>query len=323
MKKYIAKRIMLMFVTAFVTMTVLFILIRLLPNHVHAALGGYAKQEEMMREAWGYNKPIIVQYGIFLKNVFTEWNWGFCTEVGTYLQPVTEYVTSKLPATIYINVISVVFSIPLGVIFGVIAANYKNRWQDHIINFFIMLFISVPSFVFAFFLQYIVGFKLGLLPLVMKSGTDYFTWAMLRSAIMPILAMSFYIIAGDMRYVRAELTETMTSDYMLLARTKGLTRRQALFRHALRNSMVPLVPTFLADVIYVISGSMIIEQIFAVPGIGKVFVLSVTSRDYSVLQFVAMFYTCIDLVAALLFDLSYGLIDPRIRMGGGKNNELS
>ena len=87
--------------------------------------------------------------------------------------------------------------------------------------------------------------------------------------------------------------------------------------------MVPLVPTFLADVIYVISGSMIIEQIFAVPGIGKVFVLSVTSRDYSVLQFVAMFYTCIDLVAALLFDLSYGFIDPRIRMGGGKNNELS
>ena len=170
MKKYIAKRIMLMFVTAFVTMTVLFVLIRLLPNHVHAALGGYAKQEEMMREAWGYNKPIIVQYGIFLKNVFTEWNWGFCTEVGTYLQPVTEYVTSKLPATIYINVISVVFSIPLGVIFGVIAANYKNRWQDHIINLFIMLFISVPSFVFAFFLQYIVGFKLGLLPLVMKSG---------------------------------------------------------------------------------------------------------------------------------------------------------
>ena len=124
-----------------------------------------------------------------------------------------------------------------------------------------------------------------------------------------------------MRFVRAELTESMTSEYMLLARTKGLTKRQALFRHALRNSMVPLLPSFLADVIYVISGSIIIEQIFSVPGIGRVFVLSITSRDYSVFMLISMFYVAIDLVAGLIFDLSYGFIDPRIRMGGGKTNE--
>ena len=322
MKKYIFKRIGLMFATAFAIMTVLFILIRLLPNHVHAVLGGNQAQLEAMREAWGYNKPIIVQYGIFLKNVFTQWDWGFCTEVGTLFQPVTQYVTSKLPATIYVNVISIIISIPLGIIFGIIAANFKNKWQDYVINIFIIVFISVPAFVYAFLLQYIVGFKLNLLPLVMKSGTDYFTWDMFKSAILPILALSFGVIAGDMRYVRAELTESMTSEYMLLARTKGLTRKQALFRHALRNSMVPLLPSFLADVVYVITGSLIIEQIFSVPGIGRVYLLSITSRDYSVFLFISMFYVAIDLIAGLIFDLSYGFIDPRIRMGGGKTNEL-
>ncbi len=322
MKKYIFKRIALMIVTALAIMTVLFVLIRLLPNHVHAGIGGYEQQEAQMREAWGYNKPIVTQYGIFLKNVFTKWDWGFCTEVGTAFQPVTEYVTSKLPATVYVNIISVVLSIPLGVFFGIIAANFKNKWQDHIINVFIMFFISVPSFVFAFFLQYLVGFKWNLLPLVMKSGTDYFTWPMLKSAIMPILALSFPVIAGDMRYVRAELTESMTSEYMLLARTKGLTKRQALFKHAFRNSMVPLMPSFLADVVYVITGSIIVEQVFSVPGIGRVFLLSITSRDYSVFLFISMFYTLVDLIAGLIFDLSYGFIDPRIRMGGGKTNEL-
>lgn len=322
MKKYIFKRIGLMLITAFAIMTVLFILIRLLPNNVHAVLGGNQAQLEAMREAWGYNKPIIVQYGIFLKNVFTKWDWGFCTEVGTLFQPVTQYVTSKLPATLYVNVISILISIPLGVLFGIIAANFKNKWQDHIINVFIVIFISVPAFIYAFLLQYFIGFKLNLLPLVMKSGTDYFTWEMFQSAILPILALSFGVIAGDMRYVRAELTESMTSEYMLLARTKGLTKRQALFRHALRNSMVPLMPTFLADVVYVITGSLIIEQIFSVPGIGRVYLLAITSRDYSVFLFISMFYVAIDLIAGLIFDLSYGFVDPRIRMGGGKTNEL-
>ncbi len=322
MAKYIAKRIALMLVSGFIIMTMLFVLIRMLPNQVQAVQGGYDQAVKDMREAWGYNKPIMVQYGIFLKNVFTEWNWGFCTTMGTYLQDVTEYLAGKLPATVYINVVSIVISIPLGVIFGIVAAIFKNKWQDQVLNVFIMFFISVPAFVYAFLLQYYVGFKLGWFPLVMDGGTDYFSLSMLRSAVMPILAMSFGTIAGDMRLVRAELTETLTSDYMLLARTKGLSYRQATIRHALRNSMVPLLPTFMADVIYVVSGSMIIEQIFSVPGIGKTYLQSINLKDYSVFMCISMFYVAIGLVSELLFDLSYGIIDPRIRMGGGKNNEL-
>ena len=322
MVKYVLKRIALMVLSLFLIMTMLFVLIRLLPNQVEAVQGGYDKALSDMREAWGYNKPLIVQYGIFLKNVFTKWDWGFCTTMGTYLQPVTDYILSKLPATIYINVLSLLFSLPLGIIFGITAAVYKNKWQDHLVQVFIMMFISVPSFVYAFLLQYFIGFKLNLCPLVLHSGSKWFSWQMIHSAILPVVALSFGPIAGQMRLIRAELTECLTSNYMLLARTKGLTKSQATVRHAFRNSMVPLMPSFLADFISIISGSMIIEQIFAVPGIGKTYLLSITQKDYSVFMACSMFYITIGLIAGILFDLSYGFIDPRIRVGSGKTNEL-
>ncbi len=322
MGKYVLKRIVLMLLSLFIIMTLLFVLIRMLPNQVEAVQGGYDQALKDMREAWGYNKPLLVQYGIFLKNVFTRWDWGFCTTMGTFLQPVDEYLMSKLPATIYINILSLILSLPMGIVFGVIAAVNKNKWQDHIIQVLIMLFISVPSFVYAFFLQYIVGFKLNLCPLVLSGGNDWFSWNMLHSAIMPVLALSFGPIAGQMRLIRAELTESLTADYMLLARAKGLSRSQATWRHAFRNSMVPLLPTFLADFLGILGGSMIIEQIFAVPGIGKTYILSIEQKDYSVFMACSMFYIFIGLAAGILFDLSYGFIDPRIRMGADKNGEM-
>ena len=322
MLKYVIKRIILMLVSLFIIMTMLFVLVRLLPNPITAVPGGFDKALRDMREAWGYNKPIMVQYGIFLRNVFTKWDWGFCTSMGTFLQPVTHYLASKLPATIYVNVFSVLLSLPVGIIFGIVAAVNKNKWPDHVIQVVIMFFISVPSFIYAFILQYFIGYKLGWCPLIFKGGDDYFTWAMFHSAILPVLSLSFGPIAGDMRLIRAELTEQLTSEYMLLARTKGLTKRQATVRHALRNSLVPLMPSFLGDFIGILGGSMIIEQIFAVPGIGKTYVQSIAVRDYSVFMAISMFYVAIGLTAGIVSDLSYGFIDPRIRMGGNKSNEL-
>ena len=322
MAKYIIKRLALAVVSFFIIMTMLFVLIRLLPNPVVKVAGGFQQALEDMRTAWGYYDPIMVQYGIFLKKLFTGFDWGFCTTVGTFLEPVTTYLASKLPATLYVNGMSLLFALPLGVIFGMIAAIFKNKWQDQLINVFIMFFISIPSFVYAVLFQYVIGFKLGLCPLILNSGTDYFSWPMFHSAILPILSLAVGTIAGDMRLVRAELTETLTSDYMLLARTKGLTRAQATIRHAFRNSLVPILPSFMADVIYIISGSLIIEQIFSVPGIGRTYLTSISMRDYSVFMAVSMFYVAIGLLSGILFDLSYGIIDPRIRMGGGKTNEL-
>ena len=322
MTKYIFKRLAAALLSFFIIQTLIFALFKLLPNTVQAVQGGMAQALREMHEAWGYNKPILVQYGIFLKNVITRWDWGFCTTVGSFLQPVTVYLIEKLPATIYINVFSVLISLPLGIMFGMIAAIYKNKWQDHVIQFFIMLFISVPSFVFAPLLQYFLGFKLNWLPLIFKGGNDYFSWEMFRSALLPIMSLSFGTIAGWMRLVRAELSESLTSEYMLLARTKGLTRGQATRRHALRNSMVPLMPSILSEFIAIIGGSYIIEQIFAIPGIGRASLNAYYMKDYSVFMACEMFYVAIGLVAGIVMDLSYGFIDPRIRMGGNKNNEL-
>jgi len=323
MTKYVLKRIGLALMSFLIIMTVTYTLFKLLPNPVvEGAPGSQAEALREMREAWGYNKPIIVQYGIFLKNIVTKWDWGFCTTIGTFLMPVTTYLASKLPATIYVNVFSVLIALPLGILFGIIAAIYRNKWQDHVIQFFIIVFISVPSFVYAFLLQYIVGFKLNLLPLVFKGGTDYFTWKMFRSAIMPIMALGFGVTAGFMRLVRAELSESLTSEYMLLARTKGLTKRQAVVRHALRNAMVPLMPSILGEFISIISGSFIIESIFGIPGIGQTYLQAYYLKDYSVFMVVGQFYVAIGLLAGIVADLSYGFIDPRIRMGGNKNGEL-
>ena len=323
MGKYILQRLVLMFITLFIIMTICFVLIRMLPNQIPPAQGDFGAAVKAMREAWGYNKPVLTQYGIFLKNIFTKWDWGFCTTVGTYLEPVTKYLANKLPVTVILNVYTMLISVPLGIAFGVYAALRKNKWQDQFISVVIMLFISVPPFVYAFLVQYYLGFKAGWFPLVLNSGTSWFTWSMFHSMVLPILALSFGIIAGFMRFTRAELTETLTSEYMLLARTKGLTRRQATMRHAFRNSLVPILPMIIAEFMGILMGSLIIERIFAIPGIGNVYIQSYNLRDYSVFMTISMFYLAIGLITGILIDISYGIVDPRIRMGGGKNNELS
>lgn len=321
MATYILKRIVLMLCVCFIIMTICFVMIRMLPDQLPRGSGDYAAAVLAMRKAWDYDEPILTQYIIFLKKVFTEWDWGVCTKVGTYLTPVTSHIAQKLPATIAVNAWSMVVSIPLGLLFGIYAALKKNKWQDHVISVVIMLFISVPAYIYAFVVQYFLGFKLGWFPIVVASGTNYFSPEMLKSMVLPVMSMSFGTIASLMRAVRAELTETLTSDYMLLARTKGLTRRQATLRHALRNSMVPIMPMIISQFVMVLSGSLIIEKIFGIPGIGSTYVSSILERDYSLFLAVSMFYTVISLAATLVIDLSYGLVDPRIRIGGGKNNE--
>lgn len=319
--KYIIKRILLMLLVCFIIMTMCFVMIRMLPDQLPRGKGDYASAVLAMRKAWGYDEPILTQYIIFLKKVFTEWDWGVCTKVGTYLNPVTSHIAQKLPPTIAINVFSVIVSIPLGLLFGIYAALKKNKWQDHVISVVIMFFISVPAYIYAFVLQYFMGYKLGWFPLIMAAGDNYLSKEMLKSIALPVISMSLGTIAGLMRSVRAELTETLTSDYMLLARTKGLTRRQATLHHALRNSMVPIMPMIISEFVLILSGSLVIEKIFGIPGIGSTYVSSILERDYSLFLAVSMFYTVISLAATLVIDLSYGLVDPRIRMGGGKNNE--
>jgi len=314
MVKYVIKRIALMFFVLFTIMTISFVLIKMLPNIDAEQFGKDAALVAQRREMMGYNKPILVQYGIFLKRSILGGDWGM-SEALYRMQDVWTVFVSKLPATLMVNVCSILLSIPIGLLLGIYAALKKNKWQDYTISTLVMVFISVPSFVYAFLIQYILCFKLKLFPLQLKAGTDWFSPAMLRSAVPAILSLSFGSIAGFARYTRAELSEVLTSDFMLLARTKGLTRSQATVRHALRNSMVPIFPMILGEFVGIMGGSLIIEQIFGVPGVGQLFLNSINGRDYNFFMLLTVFYTLIGLVAGIVVDISYGIVDPRIRMG--------
>jgi oligopeptide transport system permease protein len=251
-----------------------------------------------------------------LKRIFLYGDFGIGVNMPEFRnKPVWDVFVSQLPPTVLINVYSSLFAVPLGLLLGIYAALRKNKWQDHTISTFVMVFISVPSYVTAFLLQYILCFKLDLFPLTMKSGYDYFTWDMFRSLLPAILSMSFGSIAGYCRFTRAELTEVLTGEYLLLARTKGLTKRQSIFRHALRNAMVPIFPMIIGEFISVMSGSLIIEQIFAIPGVGRLYLNAINSIDYDFFMLLSGFYTLIGLAAGIVIDISYGFIDPRIRMG--------
>ena len=277
--------------------------------------------KKAIAERWemlGYNKPVLVQYGIYLKNIFTRFDFGTSWKI-QQLAPATELLFSRLTPTILVNVYSLLFSIPIGIAFGIYAAIKKNKWQDQVISTSVMLFVSIPSYVYAFLVLYVFYYKLGWFPRGLYSladgGGSYFTFKMFYSMVLPIFALSFGEIAGLTRFVRAELTETLTQDYMLLARTKGLSRGQATFRHALRNAMVPILPMIIGDFLSILGGSMIIERIFSIPGVGQLYIMSINQLDYDVFMLDTIFYTFIGLLAGIVIDISYGFIDPRIRVG--------
>ena len=319
MVKYAIKRVLLMIFTLFVIMTMCFVLIKLLPLPAIKEMGKDINIILMRREQMGYGKPIPVQYALFLKSVITQWDWGVGEQMYETLD-VWGVLMQKLPYTITVNLYSILIAIPIGLAFGIYAALKKNKWQDHVISTAVMIFISVPSYVYAFLVQYFLCFKAGLFPITIPSAQDasLFSIKMFISMMPAILSLGFGVIAGLTRYARAELSEVLTGDYMLLARTKGLTKAQATARHAMRNAMVVILPMIIGEFIGIISGSLIIEQIFAIPGVGSLYISSINLRDYNFFMALTFFYTFIGLFSGICMDISYGFIDPRIRMGGKK-----
>lgn len=329
MLMYILKRLVLLVFTFLIIFLICFVLVRLLPVTFDSGMKDpevfykqmVAQGRYVQNEDGSYSPmPIIQQLGNFIVNLFSgsDRPWGMSYKIDWLASP-TEVLSSRLTPTILINIYSMIISIPLGLGLGVFMALKKNKWEDYVLSVVIMLVISVPSFIYAFLLQYLFAYVWQILPATAASASvGYFSPTYFASIILPILSMSFGSIAGYARYTRAELTEVLTSDFMLLARTKGLTRAQATIRHAFRNSLVPIFPMILGEIISILSGSMIIENIFQVNGVGGLYLESITKRDYDVFQFVSMFYILIGLLGTLVVDISYGIVDPRIRMGSKK-----
>ena len=320
MTKYIIKRILLMFLTLFIIMTMCFVLVKLLPLPAVREMGRDVNLVLAKREKMGYNKPILVQYYLFWRNIVMDWDWG----VGEQMYQgydVWKVMMQKLPYTVLVNLYSILIAIPLGLAFGIYAALKKNKWQDYVISTLVMVFISVPHYVYAFLVQYFLCFRLGWFPLQLESmgsAGSLFSWRMFHSMMPAIMSLGFGVVAGLTRYTRAELSEVLTGDYMLLARTKGLTKAQAISRHAMRNAMVVILPMIIGEFIGILGGSLIIENIFGIPGVGNLYITSINVRDYNFFMAMSVFYTFIGLASGILNDVSYGLIDPRIRMGSKK-----
>ena len=325
------KRLGLMVLTFSIIFTMCFVLVKLLPIPTNA-LPGQDKEivmktlegrgwitnlQEGENGVWDYDRvPIFVQYATYIKRVVTDLDFGIVTTYGEYLHMnIWKVFVSHMPPTVIINVFSSLIGVPIGLGLGIIAALKKNKWQDQLINIIIILLISVPGIVLALMIQYIFCFKLGWFPLTMSTSNDYFSWPVLHSIIPAVAAMCLGSIAGYARTTRAELSEVLTSEFMLLARTKGLTKRQAIFRHAMRNSMVVIFPMILSEFIAVLSGSLIIEKMFGINGIGGLYLNSITFQDYDFFMMLSGFYTLVSLTAGIVTDISYSFIDPRIRMG--------
>ncbi|MBE6579803.1 MAG: ABC transporter permease [Ruminococcaceae bacterium] len=331
MFKYVSKRLGLMLFTFFIIFTMCFTLIKLLPiptnvlpgqdpEVVYATLEGrgwITNVQEGKNGLYEYDRvPILIQYGNYIKRIVTQGDFGIATTYGEYVNmPVWEVFVSHLPPTILINIYSTLIGVPIGLALGILAALKKNKWQDQVINIFIILLISLPGIVLALMLQYVFCFKLGWFPLTMSTSNDYFTWEVFHSMIPAVFALCLGSIAGYARYTRAELSEVLTGEFMLLARTKGLTKRQAIYRHAMRNSMVVIFPSILSEFVSVLSGSLIIERMFAINGVGRLYLNSINFQDYDFFMLLSGFYTLVSLTAGIVIDISYGFIDPRIRMG--------
>ena len=342
MLKYSIKRIILAFVTAFIILTLTFFLVKSLPPQTvisptasvryafyqdQVSLGYCVETFELTPSLgepldqytdlegvihYFYVKPVFEQYLLWIKNIFTKWDWGRSTVINANVSAIT-IIFSKLPVSFSVNIISVFLSVPLGILFGIIAGLRKNSWVDHTISTLVMVFISIPSFVIITFLVYFLAFK-GNLP-TMWPTKDAPLKQHILGYIIPVISLSFGSICGYTRFVRAELCEVMSSEYLLLARTKGLTKNQAITRHALRNAFVPILPSILAEFIGVFSGSMILESIYDIPGIGRLYIQALSGKDYNVLLVDMAVFTIVGLLAGIVLDLSYGFIDPRIRMG--------
>ena len=314
MFKYVLQRIGAMLLTLFLVMVLSFMIIRLMPMSIFENPEVSPEIQYKLEEEMHLHDPIPVQLFYFLKNIVVDFNFGTSVKIKPGVG-VFSIIADRIPPTVALNFLSLFISIPLGLIAGTAAALKRNTWMDTVISFMIVLFISIPSFVFASLMQYCLTYLWPIFPTLYDATGGI--GVQLYSMILPILALALGPIATIGRYLRGELIENLGSEYLLLARTKGLSRTQATVRHAFRNSLVPISNTLIGLLTGIMGGSLVIEKMFAVPGMGGQLVDSIMAGDHFLTVALLIFYSAISLVTILIVDLSYGIIDPRIRVGGG------
>lgn len=302
---YLIKKIIYILITLWVVVTVTFCMMKAIPGDPFSQEKAIPKEIlDALYEHYGLNAPLHEQYFRYVKGIAT---FNFGPSFKYKGRDVNDIIASGLPVSALLGLEALAISIGLGVFLGALAALRQNQWQDRLAMLIAVIGTSVPSFILATLLQYIFALKLQWLPVA--------RWGNFTQSILPALSLAALPTAFIARLSRSSILEVLQQDYIKTAESKGLSERQVLTRHILRNASLPIVSYLGQLTVNVFVGSFIIERIFGIPGLGQWFVTSVTNRDYTVIMGLTVFYSILLLAAIFLVDLAYLWIDPRLRSG--------
>lgn len=309
---YIARRILVALPTLLIVSIIVFMLQKLLPGDPVLVLAGEERDPktlEFLRERYHLNDPMLVQYIRWFGNVLTG-DFGFSLRTN---QPVLELIAEKLPVTLQLATMSMIFALVIGIPTGIVAAVYKNGVFDWIANFLALSGMSIPNFWLGIMLILLMSVNLGWLP---ASGYEPFLrdpWRSIQTMLMPAFVLGTTLAATLMRHTRSAMLTVLKTDYIRTARAKGLSRREVILSHSFRNALLPIVTLTALLFGELMAGAVLTEQIFAIPGFGKLTVDAVFNRDYAVVQGVVLCTAVGFLVMNLIADILYGVFNPRIR----------
>ncbi len=313
MTRYILKRLGQTLIIMVLVSILTFLLVNLMPKDmVYALYGNEISQEEYDAafKRLNLDKPILYRYGLWAK-AFLSGDFGVSYR---YHMPVTELIGQKIGITMYLSVVSTLISFPLGILFGIITAVKRGKWQDTILTLLANITASLPGFVVALLLLYFLGLKLKLLP---TTGFT-FPWVdfhkHIRQLIMPLICLSLGGIAGITRQTRSSMLEAIRQDYVRTARSKGLKYNYVIQKHVLRNGLIPIVTMIGGRLSHMIGGSAFIENVFSIPGMGSLMVQAVNDVDVPVMQTCVLMSAMVICLAHLITDFLYVAVDPRISL---------
>lgn len=301
--KYILKRLIISLFTILVLITAVFILIRLMPGDPFASEKMTPEIKANMMAYYGFDKPLYVQYFQYLKNLM-HGDLGLSLKYSN--RSVNTILAQSFPFSADLGIRSVVLATVVGIVLGTLAALNNGKFIDYFCIIIAIIGVSVPDFIMGSLLQYFFGVKLKVLPIAMWKGFKY--------TILPVIALSFYTTANITRIMRASMMEVNNQDYILTAQAKGLSRFEIVTRHQIRNAILPVVTVLGPTVAGVLTGTFVIEKIFAIPGMGKFYVSGIHDLDYTMILGMTVFYGVFIVAANFIVDIVYGLVDPRIRV---------
>ncbi|MFE1627573.1 oligopeptide ABC transporter permease [Brevibacillus reuszeri] len=305
MGRYILGRMGYIIVTFLVIATLTFLLMQTLPGSPFNDERLSETQKQRLAEKYKLDQPVPIQYGNYILNLLQG-------DLGDSYQydgrPVTKIIAERIGPSVVLGGQALLVGTFLGLILGILAALRHNTIIDYAAMVIAVLGLSIPSFVFAGLLQYWVGVRLQWLPVAFWEGFEY--------SILPTLSLSVFVTATMARYMRTEMLEVLSQDFIVMARAKGMSNFLIIIKHGLRNAMIPIITVLGPMAVSLMTGTLVIEKIFSVPGLGEQFIKSILTNDYSVIMGVTLFYSILFIGIVFVVDILYGWIDPRIRMYG-------